>query len=236
MEVIKLGSLCFDGILQNVGVPYNSGCLSFGDTAPGKEIQWVKLKSGLLIADRCVCVNISWKQLNKKGFVFGIPITMDGETYLCRCLKVGAKDHEPNEWDAALDETGEDVALWHWNEELFWGQETFEYNHSFRTVRGWAEARHWEIDDVANRSPYTGFRPALEHLGSKSCPPDTLLGRRAKIYGLDGITVEGCLVDFSDYDVVLSTSSPIPAGCPWIRTDDRNIIVSRENITWLKEG
>lgn len=236
MEIVKFGSIYDDWIAQSPGFACNETAnLFLGDTVSGKELQWVKLKNGLLVADRCVCTEVSWEQLHKAGLVFGTLASMDGETYLCRCLKVGMQDHEPNEWDAALDETGEDNELWHWDEALFWGQETFEYSSSFRTVRGWAHARLWDIDDVTNRSPYTGFRPALEYLGSKSCPPDTLLGKEVKIYGPDGITAEGCLVDFSNYDIVLSAGFVTPSDCSWIRKDGSNAIISRRNIAWLKE-
>ena len=237
MEIVKSGSIYDNGIAQSPGFACNETAnLFLGDTVSGKELQWVKLKNGLLVADRCVCTEISWEQLHNAGFVFGTPVTMDGETYLCRCLKVGVQDHEPNEWDVALDETGEDNGLWHWDEALFWGQETFEYSSSFRTVRGWAHARLWDIDDVANRSPYTGFRPALEYLGSKSCPPDTLLGKEVKIYGPDGITAEGRLVDFSDYDIVLNANFVVPPDCSWVRVDKNNIIISRNKVVWLKEA
>ena len=91
VEVVKLGSLYFDGQPQEIGVPYNGKRLLFGDTVSGKEISWARLQNGLLIAGRCVCTEISWEQLHEEGFVFGAPITIDGETYLCRCLRVGAK-------------------------------------------------------------------------------------------------------------------------------------------------
>ena len=237
MEIVKFGSIYNYGIAQSPGFACNETTNFFlGDTASGKELQWVKLKNGLLVADRCVCIEVSWEQLHKAGLVFGTLVTIDGEAYLCRCLKVGAKDHEPNEWDAALDEAGEDSELWHWDEALFWGQETFEYSSSFRTVRGWAHARLWDIDDVATRAPHTGFRPALEYLGSKSYPPDTLLGKEVKIYGPDGITAEGRLVDFSDYDIVLNANFVVPPDCFWVRVDKNNIIISRNKVVWLKEA
>ena len=70
-KIEKIGSLYFDGRPQKVGVAYNGEQISFGDAAPGQEISWVRMQSGLLVADRCVCTNISWEDLDKEDFVFG---------------------------------------------------------------------------------------------------------------------------------------------------------------------
>lgn len=235
-EIIKLGTLYFDGMPQDVGTPYSDGTISFGNTVPTREIQWVKMKNGSLIADRCVCIEISWEQLHEKGFVFGTPVTVDGETYLCRCLRVGTKEGELNEWDTVLDEAGENNDLWHWKNMYFWGQETSKYKESDRAVRGLVSARDWNNGTASVRNAYVGFRPALEPLGFESCPPNTLLGKKMKIYCTDWITIEGRLVDFSDYDIVLKPVSPMSANCPWSTKDGSNIIISRENIIRLKEG
>ena len=64
-EIVRLGSLYVNGQSFAVGGPYNSGVLSFGDSIAGKEIQWVK-DGKTLIADRCVCDDISWVQLDPK--------------------------------------------------------------------------------------------------------------------------------------------------------------------------
>lgn len=122
-EVIEIGTLYFDGRPQKVGVKYNGERLSLGPTVPGKAIQWVKA-NGLLIADRCVCTQISWGELDFIGLVFGTIIQIDGRWYLCRCLKVGAEGGVPNEWDAILEKVGESNDLWHWKDAFFWGQET----------------------------------------------------------------------------------------------------------------
>lgn len=233
MERFVLGSVYLGGLVQEPGFACdNLGEVSIGDTVPGKGIQWVKLKSGLLVADRYICTNISWRQLDEKGFVFGAPVTINGKTYLCRCLKVS----EPNEWDAALDEVGEYNDLWHWNGIFFWVQETSELVGSIRVVRGWASARHWDYFDAATQLTCVGFRPALEYLGAEPCSPDALLGKNIKVYRMGGVPIEGSLVDFNEYDVVLEASSQVPVDCPWITKEGCNIIVSRENICWLKEA
>ena len=240
-KIEKLGSLYFGGLPQKVGVAYNGEQISFGDSTPGQEISWVRMQSGLLVADRCVCTNISWEDLDKEGFVFGTLVTINGETYLCHCLKVGAKEGETNEWDAALDETGEGNDLWHWKNKYFWGQETSEQGASLergallRAVRGCPSARFWYHHGASYRSVYLGFRPALEYLGSVSYSPDTLVGKAIKAYFPGGVSIKGHLVDFSDYDIVLEASTPVPVGCSWATTEGRNIVIDQGNIIWLKE-
>ena len=236
MEIVKLGSIYLDGVIQTPGFDCgDSAEISFGDTVSGQEISWVRLKSGLLIADRCVCTDISWEQLDNQGLVFGTPIQIDGQFYLCRCLKVGAEKGIPNEWDAALDEAGEANNLWHWSNVCFWGQETSGYNASYHAVRGYGSARLWLSNGTTYRTVDVGFRPALEPL-SASCSPDTLMGKLTKAYCPGSVTIEGILVDFNDYDVVLRPSSSLPADCPWATKEDCNVIIGRDNIIWLKES
>ena len=112
MTLVKLGSIYFDGNPVAPGSALDGQQFSIGDTRPGKELQWVQ-DGRLLVADRCICVNISWDNLNKMGFVFGTLVVVDNNSYLCRCLKVGSWVGAPNEWDTLLDKYGEDNALWH---------------------------------------------------------------------------------------------------------------------------
>ncbi len=163
-----MGSMYFNGVAAAVGGKYDGQELTIGDTVPGKEITWVEV-NGLLIADRCVCTDISAEQLDDLGYTKGKPISIDGRQYLCRLLKVGAKPDVPNEWDAALDATSEDDKLWHWEDAFFWGQESIEEYPLLRAVRGWVSARFWYNYSASTRSVYVGFRPALEPL-----KPDTL--------------------------------------------------------------
>lgn len=157
-------------------------------------------------------------------------------TFLCRCLKVGVSKKEPNEWDAALDEISEDDVLWHWNKQYFWGQETPTNLASYRAVRGYSSARYWDLYDATYRGVSVGFRPALEPLGPEPCSPDPLVGKKVKIYGPSWVLVEGILTGLDNYDLVLKAVSPLPAGCSWIREDQGQVIVSRDNLCWLKEA
>lgn len=233
-EVIEIGTLYFDGRPQEVGVEYNNERLSIGPTVPGKAIQWVKAND-LLVADRAICTNVNWEQLNACGFVFGVPVQIDGKWYLCRCLKVGAKGGDPNEWDAALYETGEDDGIWHWKGQYFWGQETPEGWASTRAVRGCYSARDRSISPASNRYATVGFRPALEALVPVPLDYGPLVGTEITPMGPDNKFVSGRLASFTDYDLVLEAPSPLPDACKWAVPDGKQIIVERASVSWLRE-
>lgn len=234
-EIVTLASLYLNGKAQNVGIKYNDEEISLGPAVPGKELQWVKVNN-LLIADRCVCTNISWGQLDAQGFVFGNPVKIGETAYLCRCLKVGAKKADSNEWDAALDEVGEDDEIWHWDDWYFWGQETPENWVPYCAVRGYHSARHWSHDSATNRSVDVGFRPALEPLGSEPCSPETLIGKQTRIYGPGGTILEGRLLSADDYDLILEATSPLPDTCSWTSKAQGSLVVDRTNVLWIKEA
>lgn len=235
LDTTKLSSLYFDGQPQEIGARYDGGKIALGPAAAGKEIQWIKV-NGLLIADRCICTNVSWEQLDDQGLVFGTPVQIDGNMYLCRCLKVGAKDGVPNEWDAALDETDESNDLWQWEDAFFWGQETLENRVSFRAVRGGISARYWYNLNAANRYVDVGFRPALEPLGSEPCSPDALIGENIRLYGPGWAALEGRLLDADDYDFILVPVAGAPADCLWASRAGENLIVSRDSVLWAREA
>ena len=163
-----MGSLYFNDHPVAIGSECEDQVLDIGNTVPGKEITWVEV-NGLLIADRCVCVNISAEQLDSLGFTAGKTISIDGHKYMCRLLKVGAEPDVPNEWDAAMYVTSEDDDLWHWKDMYFWGQEPVDGSPATRALRGYFSARNWSNRNATFRFALVGFRPALEPLD-----PDTL--------------------------------------------------------------
>ena len=234
-EIVRLGSLYVNGQSFAVGGPYNGGVLFFGDSIAGKEIQWVK-DGDMLIASSCVCTNISWEQLDKKGFVLGTPITIEGEAYWCRCLQVGSEEGEINEWDSALDGTGEDNNLWHWEGAYFWGQEISKRSASNRAVRGCSSARYWSYNGATDRYVDVGFRPVLEPLAPEPLISGSLIGATLKLYG-PSKAFSGRLEEFSDYDLVIEPSAQqlIPADCKWVSRDGSRIIIDRSAITWIQE-
>ena len=231
-EVIEIGTLYFDGRPQKVGVKYNGERHCLGPTVPGEAIQWVKA-NGLLIADRCVCTQISWGELDFIGLVFGTIIQIDGRWYLCRCLKVGAEGGVPNEWDAILDVTGDDDDVWHWKEASFWGQETADKSQQ-KSVRGGHGARFWMA--LAPNLWYSelGFRPILEPLLPGTTDISKLLGRRLSLIDRNGKPITGNLESFDDYDLVLDAVFPLPDESSWATIRDGKIILSRPEV-WLKE-
>ena len=200
--------------------------ISMGGVRAGRE------RSTLLYTS----TNVSWEQLDSQGLVFGTPVQIDGQFYLCRCLKVGAEDGVPNEWDTALDEAGENNMVWNWTNQYFWGQETSKGWVSNRAIRGWSSARRWNDYSASRRYAALGFRPALEPLGSDPCSPETLIGKTILLYGPRGVSLEGRLQDVDDYDFVLAPVAGVPTDCFWISKAGDNLVVSRDSVLWAKEA
>ena len=236
MEIKNFGTVYLDGQPYVPGAESNGRVISFGDTVSEKAIPFVRWKS-LWVASQCVCINISWEQLSKAGYIFGCPVKIDGTSYLCRSLEVGEESDVPNEWDSILDDLGEDDSLWHWSEQFFWGQETSKNQASHRAVRGWVSARRWNYYTATYRYVNVGFRPVLEPLAPEPLISDTLVGSNLEIYS-SGPMFDGKLVDFSDYDLVISPGSPctISDGCRWASMIGGNIVIEREAISWMKKS
>ena len=234
-EIVNLGSLYLNGQPKDLGVEYNGEVLSFGNTNSERSIPFVKWGE-LLVANQCVCVNISWDELNKAGYIFGCPVKIDGTFYLCRSLEVGEEKNVSNEWDSILDDLGEDDSLWHWSEQFFWGQETSKNQASHRAVRGYPSARRWGHGNATYRTVIVGFRPVLEPLAPEPLISGSLIGATLKLYG-PSKAFSGRLEEFSDYDLVIEPSAQqlIPADCKWVSRDGSRIIIDRSAITWIQE-
>jgi len=235
MEIIQLGSIYFDETPFSIGSKYTSGNLVISNTVKGKEISWISV-NGLLVADHAVCVNISWDDLNKQGFIFGKKVSVDGNLYICRSLMVGNDRGIPNEWDDILNATSEDNSLWHWNKFFFWGQEISKFNMALRALRGYNSARTWHHTSVSVRGSAVGFRPVLEPLVPDYPISDSLVGTTIKAYGSGG-TISGVLSGFTDYDLFLfSTPESTPeSSLPWCcQQEDGTIIIDRFAVTITK--
>lgn len=234
---IKLGSLYFDDQPQEVGAKYKEGRITVGETTPGKEIRWGKV-GGLLVADQCICVNVSWDKLDEQGLVFGTAVYINRRYYACRCLKtdVGAYTDRPNEWDATLNALGEGNEKWHWHKMFFWGQEISRYTKDNRVVRGYHTARHQTSIKPSHRNNLLGFRPALEYLGAEPADAESLLGRQVKVYGPNDEFVNGRLLSVDNYDLVLEGASLMTKPCKWAVLAGEKTIIDRSDVSWLKEG
>lgn len=235
MTLVKLGSIYFDGDSVDPGSALDGQQFSIGDTRPGKELQWVQ-DGKLLVADRCICVNISWDNLNKMGFVFGTLVVIDNNSYLCRCLKVGSWVGAPNEWDTLLDKYGEDNALWHWEDKWFWGQETLSGATSRRACRGCNSAPYYGSYSASSWYAFLGFRPIMEPLDSVSLSPDHLTGKQVQVYGPQWATIDGILIGADDYDLILDVGTVLPEDFSWGAKTNKGIIINRANVNWLKEA
>ena len=235
MEIKNFGTVYLDGQPYVPGAESNGRVISFGDTVSEKAIPFVRWKS-LWVASQCVCINISWEQLSKAGYIFGCPVKIDGTFYLCRSLEVGEEKGVPNEWDSILDDLGEDDGLWHWSDGYFWGHETSKNQASYRAVRGYHSARFWGCTYATYRDVIVGFRPVLEPLAPEPLISGSLIGATLKLYGPNK-AFSGRLEEFSDYDLVIEPSAQqlIPADCKWVSKDGGRIIVERSAITWMQE-
>ena len=235
-EIVNLGSLYLNGQPIDLGVEYNGEVLSFGNTIPGKTIPFVKWGK-LLVASQCVCTNISWDELNKAGYIFGRPVKINGTPYICRSLKVGEMEGAPNEWDAILNDLGEDDSLWHWMGKYFWGQEAKTPWRPFRAVRGYSSARRWCDFESEFQNVNVGFRPVLEQLPPDPLLTDSSVGHYLIVYGPDG-SIAGELVEFSDYDLVMQPSAwqKVDPDCKWASIVGNNIVIDKTAVVWIEKG
>ena len=237
MEIKNFGTVYLDGQPYFPGAESNGRVISFGDTVSEKAIPFVRWKS-LWVASQCVCINISWDELNKAGYIFGCPVKIDGTSYLCRSLKVGKNKEASNEWDSILDTLGEYNSILHWEKKYFWGQEgpNLEGWESFRAVRGYCSARYWYTYTSAAQLIDVGFRPVLKPLPPEPLISDALIRADLKVYGPDTAII-GQLVEYTDYDLVMApnTKLRLPRKCQWVRRDGKRIIIDRAAIVWMKE-
>ena len=229
-NIIKLGSLHLDGHPVEIGTEYVPGqAISIGDTITGKEISWVPVNR-MLIADQCLLTNVSWDDLNAQNLVFGKEIPIGGFLFTVRLLQVGAEKGVPNEWDAALDEVGENDDIWHWKDSWFWGQESMRASH--RALRGYYSARNFNWDSSGDRYATLGFRPALGPLLSDTLG-NTRSGEKLMLWGSQNI-VFGCLEELTDYEVVLSDWDGTLSGDFGSRISHGRIVIDRAAISGIQ--
>lgn len=231
-----MGSLYLDDQLM---IP-SSLCMSnttirIGDTVPGKELMWIP-DGKRLIADRCVCLNVNWKQLDRQGLVFGTPMVVDGQTYMCRCLKVGAGRDEPNEWDDLLNRIGNKDALWHWKNQKFWGQELVDGVPLAAIVRGGKTSRAFEMAVPGVSLMNLGFRPVLEPVSPLPSNLSGFVGKRIRVYGPGGKDIIGLLVSTDEYDLVLENPVFRPGQYNWVISDGSRAIANRNRVSFVQEA
>lgn len=237
LNIVQMGTVYFDGEPQKVGAQYRFQQLSVGKTVPGKEIQWVRLKNGLLISRCCACKDISWNSLQKNGVITGELVELNGELYLCRCLQAGDEKGAPNEWDSALDEVGESQEIWYWKNIYFWGQERSKRSPACGVVRGgYSTARRWTTCSASAQGTDVGWRPVLEPLSPAPSDYQGLVGTQVIAIGEDKESVSGLLVSYTDYDLVMDNISPAAATCAWMVQDGNHVVVDRAGVRWLRKA
>lgn len=238
-DVVKLGSLYLDspgGIQPTTPAGIYSSSMKYvgiGDTFEGREISWVKYKD-LLVADRLICLAISWNKLNEFGFIFGTPVKIDGKYYLCRSLKLAAGKTGPSEWDDILDDTDDTDKTWHWGQGMSWGQAVATGSVGERVVCGYSFARFRDKLKAAYRSHNAGWRPVLEPLKIEIKNIEKAVGRKISLLTASNDRISGKLVTASDYDLVIESGAILHETSPWVIRDRTNIIVNRAGIVSLK--
>lgn len=234
MEKKKLGTLYCDGKPELPSlICKDSRHITIGPTIPGKELKWVDAGE-ILVADRCVCLDISWDDLNALGFVFGHPVWIDNEPYLCRCLKVGNQLSKTNEWDRLLEQFGKGNDLWNAKGQYFFGQETVLGQELNRMVRGGDRADDNGHLDHTSRLTYVGFRPVLEPLAPSIRLDEALIGTRIEVWGSQALSVKGQLAGLDDYDMVLRDVSGLLDDCCWAHLDGSNAIISKKKVSYIR--
>ena len=229
-KIVKFGSITVEGKVVPVGPECRVDSIAFGDTTPGGGLEWVQ-DGDVLVATRCVCTQVSWEILNRQGYIFGRPVWIDRYPYLCRSLRLGIQEGDPNEWDDLLDRYGNLDRLWHWKGQRFWGQEITTLGTP--QLRGGRTARErvsfcGEIAGFEGDS--FGFRPLLEPLSDPASLTEDALGKQIVAYGPDGMSIKGTLSRFDDYDLVLDLDFHLHISCDWAARKRNTVTVSRSAV------
>ena len=243
MEKQIFGTVYFDDVPVDVGSSLGEGKrFSIGDSIREKTIRWIKA-GPLLVADRCVCMNISWNQLDELGLVRGALVQVEGQAYQCRCLQAGASmpngqtglaDFEDlGEWGAVLQACGKRDATWHWKDQYFWCQDTPNGYVVTRIVCGSRSPRFKGGFRSDDKRETVGFRPVLEMIPEKVELSRELIGSKLEV-SLPQATLIGKLVSFDDYDVVVEPTG-IPLRAPILLLPSGEVVVSREDIAMLQK-
>ena len=124
-------------------------------------------KHSLFIADYILKNKVSWKELNKKGWIFGKNYNSGNILYTMRAPTVGSGRNAENivtpannEWDAIADKSGGYIK--NWVDVYAWGQDSAGENRLNRALRGLRELRRWVNRSQGDSSVVYGYRPVLE--------------------------------------------------------------------------
>lgn len=241
MGIVKFGTLLKDdqpyfGCVEKA----NEAKLGFGDTVPGMEFEWVEADN-LLVGRDFACIGISWTKLNAQKLVLGQLTQIDGQYFMCRCLKVGTTDSEDSEWVNILKSCGDTTDIWGSRNDPFWGQEEHPFSPVFRMM-GRREGR---IHAYANRDAACsnfGFRPVLEPV-KYAIDLDLYHAVHENVklwfpFGPIECPIEGTLIECSDYDITIQTKQRLrlEEKQPYIYQDGDEIVINRAILTWMTKN
>lgn len=235
-NTFRIGTLSLSGKLvvpSDIGILYHGETPEILNTAKGKDLHWVVV-DGKLISEKCLLRRISYHDIDVLGLADPSKIQIDGEEYILRLLKVGKCKDEPNEWDSAIDATGVNNAIWHWNGTYTWGCDTMQ-NPGVKPIRGGEEPRAWSQNSVQNYNS-TGWRPVLEPVSVKLS--QRICGKNVAVWRGQQI-LYGKLVSYTDYDLYLREARPLFSSgfdrTPWYADLGENcLVVDRKQIAAIQ--
>lgn len=136
-------------------------------------------KHSLFIADYILKNKVSWKELNKSGWIFGKNYNSGNILYTMRAPTVGSGRNAENivtpvnnEWDAIADKSGGYIK--NWVDVYAWGQDSVEKDRLNKALRGLRELRIWAYRSQGNSSVVYGYRPVLEVKNAADLEPEAL--------------------------------------------------------------
>lgn len=228
---ITLGSVYINDLPVRPGSDFLSGLIDIGDTVPGKELPWNKMKNGSLIAADIFLRDIPFTVIEQSMLDRGHHVSIDGESYICRLLRAGADESVENEWDDALRIYGDDDSTWHALSCYFWGQETPDAYPGERVIRGFQDAGYWGSASP-DQKVGVGWRPILIPAVTKHIN-DSLISQFVTVHGPDG-DISGIVSGFSDYDLLLERNeSSAASNSAWYVAIGNKIAIDRSSIDYI---
>lgn len=210
METIYFGTLYMRDKAampgRNYAVYKGKPEMTIGDTVASKEIPWFKADD-LFVSAKILAYGISWYELNILGLITGKRVSIDGKPYILRLS--GQNSDGGDEWDTILDalyKNYDATVLWDPKQTFHWTQVAREDEVTHKILRGGCASRDCISRDIYDSAKEAGWRPILVPI-----PPQLLdmQEKRVKVVGKFG-DVQGVLVSYTDYDIVLAIPGEIP--------------------------
>ena len=237
MEKQRFGSVYINSRpVKNAAISEQSFMIWDTYSAPDLAMSWIRV-GGIWICDETVITDISLRTLEDKyRYRYGNILFIDGKTYLCRSLRVGTNTGEANEWDAALDEVGDDDEIWHCKRIAFFGQDECQSDQTVGFVRGKQTSRNWDKVGADYKDLTLGFRPVLEPLRKEDQLSYDIVGQTVFVRSHCDM-VAGQLLDYTDYDLVLRPDVSINRSkkySNWVTSgSDEQMFVRRDSMVQL---